>query len=267
MNLKPAVLGLTAAGVATLVYGALVEANDLRVEHHTLRLQNWPKDLDGLRIALLADFHIRDSYSAALAQRAVTAAVMEAPDYFVLAGDFVGYWKLSSPWLLEQALRPLSNFKGSVIAVPGNHDYWEGDASLLRPILEELNIVLLRNEAFKTEGISWFGLDSLNAKRAMPSLYKRQSETANIVVFHEPDGVMQLRERCDLMLSGHSHGGQFTFPWGWTPMHTKNGQKYVRGFFPEAESPLFVTRGIGTTGPPSRLCCSPEVAILTLRAA
>jgi predicted MPP superfamily phosphohydrolase len=47
-------------------------------------------------------------------------------------------------------------------------------------------------------------------------------------------------------------------------MHTKNGEKYVRGYFPNAPTPLYVNRGLGTTGPPSRLNCMPEVTILTL---
>ena len=69
---------------------------------------------------------------------------------------------------------------------------------------------------------------------------------------------------CILQLSGHSHGGQFTFPGGFTPMHTKLGEKYVRGFYPEASTPIYVSKGIGTTFLPSRLNCAPEVSILTL---
>jgi predicted MPP superfamily phosphohydrolase len=66
------------------------------------------------------------------------------------------------------------------------------------------------------------------------------------------------------MMSGHSHGGQFRFPGGYTPMHTDLGRAHPRGFYPDAPTPLYVSRGIGTTGPPSRFNCPPEVAILTL---
>ena len=85
-----------------------------------------------------------------------------------------------------------------------------------------------------------------------------------IALWHEPDVVDHLPKGAALMLSGHSHGGQFTFPGGYTPMHTLNGRKYVRGFFPHAPTPLYVSRGIGTTGPPSRLNCAPEVSLLEL---
>lgn len=76
--------------------------------------------------------------------------------------------------------------------------------------------------------------------------------------------VDQLPIEASLMLSGHSHGGQFISPWGWAPMKTRGGKKYVRGFYPDAPTPIYVSRGLGTTGPPSRLFCPPEVTILTL---
>lgn len=268
MNLRQLSFLFTAASTATLVYGALVESNRLKVEKRDLFLKGWPERLDGFRIALLADFHLRDKYSLELSKRAVAEALDAQPDFVCLAGDFVGYWKLDSPWMLGEALELLLLMNGNVVAVPGNHDYWSGDASLLGPILGELNIKLLRNEVWRKEGITWVGIDSANARRSDPFLPMAEARSGDdpiVVLWHEPDVVDYLPAGASLMLSGHSHGGQFTFPWGWTPMHTKNGEKYVRGWFPNAPTPLYVSRGIGTTGPPSRLGCSPEVAILTLR--
>ncbi len=66
------------------------------------------------------------------------------------------------------------------------------------------------------------------------------------------------------MIAGHSHGGQFRTPWGWPPMRTENGSRYLEGFFPDARTPLYVSRGVGTTFLPSRLFCPPEVSLLTL---
>lgn len=257
-----------ATSAATLVYGALVESRRLVIEEITLQLPTWPERLDGFKIALLADLHLRDAYSLELAQRAVEAALDASPDFVALAGDYVGYWKQESPWLLGAALEPLMLMEGRVVAVPGNHDYWSGDASLLRPVFDELNIKLLRNEVWSKAGISWVGVDSANAGRAEPFTPMTEALLGAdpiVCLWHEPDMVDYLPAGASLMLSGHSHGGQFTFPWGWTPMHTKNGRKYVRGYFPAAPTPLYVTRGIGTTGPPSRLGCPPEVTTLTLR--
>jgi predicted MPP superfamily phosphohydrolase len=85
-----------------------------------------------------------------------------------------------------------------------------------------------------------------------------------IALWHEPDLVWMLPKGCSLQLSGHYHGGQFKIPPGYPPMTTRNGQIYIDGFYPEAETPIFVTRGVGTTFLPSRFQCPPEVAVLTL---
>jgi uncharacterized protein len=89
-----------------------------------------------------------------------------------------------------------------------------------------------------------------------------------VTLLHEPDVVGLLPVGVsNLVLSGHSHGGQFLLPFGIVPMTSRNGKIYRDGFYPDAPSPIFTTRGIGTTGPPSRFLCPPQVAILTLRSA
>jgi uncharacterized protein len=265
MKLRDWAFLLGSVGAGMLVYGALYEADRLVVEHRTLRLRRWPKRLNGFRIALLADFHLRDIYSLELSREAVSLALDEAPDMVVLAGDFVGYWKEESIEMLADLLEPFLLMNGSVVAVPGNHDYWGGTPELFAPIFEDLNIRLLRNESWRHAGITWVGLDSANVRKADPvKAFEDVEDGPVVVVWHEPDPVDTLPQVAALQLSGHSHGGQFRFPGGFTPMHTKNGRKYVRGFHPEAATPVYVSRGIGTTGPPSRFMCPPEVAILTL---
>ncbi len=136
----------------------------------------------------------------------------------------------------------------------------------MQPVLDEFNIRLLRNDVWHHDGIAWVGIDSMNAGKADPfkALWRLKRLPA-IVLWHEPDMVRFLPEGPSLMLSGHSHGGQYRWPWGSAPMHTVNGKRYVHGFYPKAPTPLYVTRGIGTTGPPSRFLCPPEVSVLTLR--
>ncbi len=281
-----------------LLYGAFVEAERLVVRRQTLRLPNWPSELNGYTIALIGDFHLRDRHTVDLTKRAVEAALDARPNMVVVAGDFVGYWKPRSPWLIGEALEELQSMNGNIIAVPGNHDYWAGDAAFLVPICEELGIQLLRNECVQMDDIEWIGIDSLNAKRADPDKAfassklgarsaelteestpyysalspqpsaplqpRAHSQQPTICIWHEPDSVRHLPFDCDLMLSGHSHGGQFVFPGGFAPMTTKNGRRYRGGFYPNASTPLYVTQGIGTTGPPARFLCPPEVVILNI---
>lgn len=256
---------IAGASAAMLTYGVLYESHRLTIERHTLRLRGWKRSLNGFTVALLADLHIRDAYSVDLAKQAVAAALDSDPDMVVLAGDIVGYWKDGSEDMLADVLEPLLLMDGNAVAIPGNREYWSGDAERLRPVLETLNVRLLRNESWHHAGIDWIGIDSANAGKSDPyAALQGVGDGAAIVLWHEPDMVDELPFEADLMLSGHSHGGQFVFPGGFVPMTSRNGKKYLSGFFPEAKVPLYVSRGIGTTGPPSRFLCPPEVSILTL---
>lgn len=266
MKLRHLIFGIGAASAGLLVYGALVEANRLVLERRRLRLGGWPKRLNGYKIAVLADLHIRDGHSAQLAKRAVDMALAEIPDMVLLPGDIVGYWKPEIPKLVGEALEALLLMEGSVAACPGNREYWAGSPALLVPVLDELNIKFLRNGCWAHHGIQWIGVDSVNAEMDDPQTAMRglDPELPSIVLWHEPDHVDRLPSGAALMVSGHTHGGQFRTPWGWPPMTTENGRKYLEGFFPDALTPLYVSRGVGTTGPPSRLFCPPEVSLLIL---
>ncbi len=258
--------GLSALGGAMLVYGALVESNRLVLDKLDIPIPNLPEHLDGFRIAVLGDLHVGNTYSTELARRAVDMALDQDPDMVCFVGDFVSYWKPESPWMLGDALEPLLIMDGSVVAIPGNHDYKTGSPEILRIILDELNIKLLRNESWVHKGICWTGIDSYNEDAAdVTKAFSNATKDPTIALWHEPDLVDQLPlGRAMLQISGHSHGGQFKFPFNLTPMTSANGDKYRDGFYPDASTPLFVTRGVGTTGPPSRFLCPPQVAVLTL---
>lgn len=257
-----------------LVYGALVEAKRLVREDFTLPLDGWPERLRGYRIAVIGDFHLRDEHSIELAQRAVAMALDADPDIVVIPGDLIARWKTLTPWMLGAVLEPLLTMDGSVVAVPGNHEYEGGTADLLSDVLDEFDIRLLRNETWRHDGILWTGVDSLNAKqadveRAFSHGDHAKSDEPRIVIWHEPDTVELLPPGASLQISGHSHGGQFRFPGPLVPMKSANGEKYLDGFYPRSDSsggptPIFVTRGVGTTGPPSRFLCPPQVAVLEL---
>lgn len=261
--------GAVTLGAGALLYGALFETEKLRVERRTLRIPRWPQSLDGYKVAVLADAHVRDHRSILMAQRAVEHALMAKPDMVVVPGDTIAYWKKDVLEMVEAAYASLKLMHGKVIAVPGNHDYFAGDAAWLAPVFESLGIHYLRNESWHCDGVNWVGVDSEIAGMADPYAAIRTCapEDPIVIVWHEPDMVDSLPWGPELMISGHSHGGQFVTPWGWAPATSRLGKKYLRGFHAGTVVPLYVSRGIGTTGPPARLFCPAEVSILTLRPA
>lgn len=260
-------MGAAAAmGAGALLYGALVEAHKIRLERHRLRLAGWPESLSGLKVAVLADLHVRDLATVRMAQDAVAMALAEEPDIVVLPGDILAYWKRGVLDLVSAALGGLVSMEGRVIAVPGNHDYFAGRAEWLAPALERNGVRLLQNEVVEMCGVQWLGVDSEIGGHADPygTIMRADPCKPMVVVWHEPDMVDALPRGPELMLAGHSHGGQFTSPWGWAPATSRLGAKHLRGFFPHAPVPLYVSRGVGVTGPPARLFCPAEVSLLTL---
>ncbi len=256
-----------AAGLAVVARGMLEGVDDLRLEQRTLRLPGWPERLRGYRIAVLADLHLAGEWSVRRAQRAVAMALDASPDFVALVGDYVNFWQLASPRWIGETLEPLLLMDGAVAAVPGNHDYHGGDPRLLAPIFHELNVRLLRNESWTRDGIAWVGVDSAIEHAARPGEAMRGVQGPAICLWHEPDPVAELPPGCSLMLSGHSHGGQGRLFGRFKPVKTRMGSQYVEGFFPDAPTPLYVSRGVGTTLFPLRLDVPPEVSLLTLEPA
>ncbi|CAN5554861.1 metallophosphoesterase [soil metagenome] len=268
MRLKDWALLAGAASGAMFTYGMLFESNRLVAERHLLRLPLWPSRLDGYRIAVLSDLHMRGIWSLRLTKRAVLMALEAEPNFIVLPGDFVDFWRDDSVEMLSEALAPLAVMKGNAVAVPGNHDYFfNRSPEALRSVLDPLGIPLLRNEVLVRDGVSWVGIDSAIDEHCDPVRTMAQLTAGPAIsVWHEPDLIRKLPVGCALQISGHSHGGQFRFPFGITPMHSHLGKEFDEGFYPETPTPLYVSRGVGTTGPPSRFLCPPEVSILTLSA-
>lgn len=258
---------LGAAG--TLLYGGLVESRKLQGTRRRLRLVDWPKHLDGFTIGLLTDTHLSHYHHVELAQKGCQWLVDQNPDVILHLGDIQNYHKPEADDWIREALAPIQTWGGEAIAILGNHDFFGGEPDRLKPLMAECGFRLLRNERYVSQGIQWIGVDSAAVGRSDPftPLLQTDGESPIVVLWHEPDMADWLPKGPDLMLSGHSHGGQFVMPWGWPPMTSRLGSKYISGFYPHLPTPLFVSRGVGITGPPARLFCPAEVDLLVIESA
>jgi len=266
MSPVKAVLGAAATGAGLLLYGALFEARRLSRERHTLRLPRWPADRAGYRVGLVADIHLGSDDSFRMAREAAEWLVEEDPDVVAVLGDVLNLHRPSIGPRVRECLAPLRHFEGRAFGVWGNHDYCGGTPFFLEPDMAACGVRMLRNGLVVHDGVNWVGVDDGLAGRADPftPILESDPNLPTVVLWHEGDLVDLMPRGPELMLSGHSHGGQFTLPGGVAPMTSVYGSKYLRGYFPSAPVPLYVSRGVAVTGPPSRLFCKPEVSVLTL---
>jgi predicted MPP superfamily phosphohydrolase len=270
-------LGLGGMSVCSVAWGA-VEVNWLEVNQVELVLPHLPPAFDGFRIAQISDIHIEGADIKNRLPEISRYISDQKVDAIALTGDFTtsaGNWQ-EEP--LVAGLKSLSAASG-MFGVLGNHDQWEaetgdkGGAELARSVLKRIGAVELNNSVFPLErdgaklwicGVDdWLtGHDELDAvTAALP-----QGSCA-ILLAHEPDFADEVAAtgRFDLMLSGHSHGGQIAMPF-LGPIHLPpGGRKYPCGRYQIGEMIQYTNRGLGVIEIPLRFCARPELTIFTLK--
>ena len=252
-----------------------IEPSRLVVNRQELRIPNWPAALSGLRVALLSDLHVGSPFwDVPRLRELVTRVNDERPDLILLGGDYlINGVPFGTHVAIEPIAQELSQLRAplGVIAVLGNHDWWN-DAAHVRAAFEARGITVLDDEARRIDarGSSFCVLGlrdeyerKLSARReldlALPGL-------PLIVLVHEPDIFAELDDRPSLVLAGHTHGGQVDLPLlGRRVVPSQFGQRFAAGHIVENGRHLFVTTGVGTSILPVRFRVPPEIALLTLR--
>ena len=250
----------SATAFATLAYG---DHGSSRVElvKRTVHLPRW--DADGIRVGVLADLHLDDSEAVERAISAIALLIENKPDVIVCVGDYLTSASTGRLQNVQRTLAELDAFAGPVLGILGNHDYTTPNLERVVKAVSGSKVRLLRNEVTELSGIRFWGLDDALKNQYRPDLVEGDRNT--VVLLHEPDFVKEIPHGPSLQISGHSHGGQICLPGG-IALHTPRGaKKYVAGFYDRADLALYVSRGVGTTGPNWRLFCPPEATILTLR--
>ncbi len=226
---------------------------------------------DGLRIVHLTDIHHSLYTPLEDVERAVKMTNHLRPDVIALTGDYVTF----SPtyiWPVAQVLGQLRARLG-IFAVLGNHDF-QADADEMTRALEAHHIRVLRNSHFALEsghdrlwmvGVDdlWWSADDIGAgMRHVPA------RDPKILLCHNPVGVrMAAEHHIDLVLSGHTHGGQVRLPVvGGLYTRSKLGKRFIAGWNRLDGTQIYVSRGIGKVLVPLRVGCPPEITCLNLRA-
>jgi len=272
---------LLAGAGGLLAYATAVEPNRIRIVHRDIFLPRLPAAFEGYTIYQIGDLH---TSSWGIRERAVAQILGSLPpaDLIALTGDMVHTRGGIAPFLkLAESFRSTDG----AYAVFGNSEHKNGvDPNAFPLVLEQQGITCLLNRGAVVERggdrIAVVGVDDpVNEKDDLDAaLAGVPPERFVLCLMHSPDSVASAVVRgVDLVLSGHTHGGQIRLPIkGPLFTHTHVGKRMSSGHYHRGRlrgvvgirpgrTQLYVTRGIGVSGLAIRFLCPPEFTILTLR--
>lgn len=244
--------------------GAHNDVYDIEVTRHQIFIDDLAEALDGYRIAFLTDTHVASFMRRSFYREVVAQVQRFDPHLVLLGGDFVT-WNRHISLMAEVLLTDLKGRDG-VLAVLGNHDYWAG-AEEVTKAMEARGVRFLTNTSVKLP-LQIVGIDEMY--RGTPDVEKAfagiDTDAPCIGLSHHPDIIDLLgSRRLDLLVCGHTHGGQIRFPFfGPVVVPSRHEGEYAAGFHRVRNVLMYVSRGIGSI-PPLRILCRPEVATFVLR--
>ncbi len=253
-------------------YAVFVEPWSVGVAEYTIESERIPDAFDGKKIALITDMHHGKPHTYNLLGKVVQMTREQSPDLILLGGDY----SRERPAELEACFAKLTELDAplGVYAVSGNHDYW--DLPRFRKAVREAGIELLQNDAVRLEesgdGILLVGVkDFWCDKPSVTGLRRELAESDfTVLLSHNADFYDTMeqedRARIDLMLSGHTHGGQITLFGLYAPAKTSKA-KYISGHVKSADdrTDIIISNGIGTTSLPVRFFARPQIVLVTLK--
>jgi predicted MPP superfamily phosphohydrolase len=270
--------GAAAAGLA--LYSGEIARHEVDVVDRPIAIANLPTPFSGYRIVQLSDIHLDEYTEPFFLEHVVRKVNALAPDLVLITGDFITHGSLTfiaGGHALHRCAEILTTLTAPLrYAVLGNHDVSYNAPAVIQaltthgtPVLVNQYLPIERNGArlwicgVEDPGTGHPDLDlSVPAKPDGPVLLMaHEPDYADDVIAH-PRGPL-----VDLMLAGHSHGGQVRLPFLGPLILPPMAEKYPEGLYRFNQMQLYVNRGLGTVGLPFRLNCPPEITVLTLQSA
>lgn len=261
------IVGIT----GSLFLYALIEPYWIQVQETTIQDRDIPASFNNFKVVFITDIHHSPSFSRERVRKAVQKVNSLNPDLILLGGD---YAEESIEYLkncfseLEALQAPFGKY-----GVLGNHEYLL-DANLSFremqakgiPCLDNKGVWIERNgERIRIGGVGELWNDSQKLENVLEGV---DEEDFAILLSHNPDYIERMSSNMvDLMLSGHTHGGQVTFFHFWAPVHPSSyGQKYISGLVQTSKAKVLISNGIGVLdGRPLRFFARPQINVIYLK--
>ena len=258
---------ITVGGLAGVgAYGFAYERRQISLLTRDISVRGLPPSLDGLRIGMITDVHHSAVVSADDVNRAAKLLADATPDIVVLGGDYVSFFDRAYVQPVAELLAPLAHAPHGSFAVLGNHD----DEKEVPAALAARGFSVLKDQrtalTIKGERLDLAGIRFWTRTAGEIANVLRGTGGTTILLAHDPRRLAEAAALdVQLVLSGHTHGGQVIVP----GIGAVAGRKFpvLAGFATRENTSIFVSRGVGTVYVPIRINCPPDVALLTLRPA
>lgn len=245
---------------------------------YTLTSSRIPSSFDVFRIAHISDLHNTDLGNG---NESLLSMIKEAePDMIAITGDMIDSRRTNLDIALQFAEEALKI--APCYYVPGNHESRISEYITFRDKLMELGVVVLENQCIELTyldgAMHMIGISDPSflhgASDSVSYVEKELSrlipwwDAYTIVLSHRPELFdVYVKKNADLVLSGHTHGGQFRFPFigGLVAPHQGILPKYDAGLFTEGQTNMIISRGIGNSSFPFRFNNRPELVIIELK--
>ncbi|WP_020669557.1 metallophosphoesterase [Amycolatopsis nigrescens] len=265
-----AIVGVTAVGAVG--YGVPTAMGAPDIKQVRIALRRLDPRAAGCRIALVSDIHLSALLGRSFTQRVVDTINSQRPDLIAVCGDLMD-GSLQNLAAATEPLRELRATQGSFY-VTGNHEYYYAYAEWIdhvrtlgiRPLLNERVTITHNGGAFELAGLT--DPEAERAEAEQPDVAKAlrgwDRQRSVVMLSHQPRNLDEARaEGVDLVLSGHTHGGQL---WPFTAI-VSGTQVSVTGLSQHGDTQLYITNGAGFWGPPVRVGARPDITIVELATA
>lgn len=265
-----AIVILLLISIVLLYYAMKIEPYSLQIDKVALQT-GYSEDF---KIVQISDIQISENFTTENLKKIVKSVQQQKPDIILFTGDlYENHAEYHNDEMLTEVLSSLEAKHGKY-AVWGNRDYGGGAVRKYKMIMEQSGFQLLQNEAVsimlnKKDKLFLGGVD--DALLGNPNInlilenFQSEENQYSILMTHEPDIADCYNDLgFDLIVSGHSHGGQVKIPFV-SQMTTAMAEKYVKGLYHiSSQTNLYVNSGIGTSRYPIRFGVPPEITIFYL---
>jgi predicted MPP superfamily phosphohydrolase len=274
MKTVPKLILITILLGLLMVGYAFVEPNLIETKEVVIESKDIPPQFDGKKIVFLTDIHYGPFFNKERVDNLVNQTNALNPDLIVLGGDYVDYESVKGTGessSVKEVFQSLSNLKAplGVYGVLGNNDPQE----LTLNTISGSRVTYIGNKGIWIEEngdrIRWGGVGDYNNGNQLQSATTSAALTSDFVILlsHNPDYFPKVdKDKVDLVLSGHTHGGQVTIFGLWSPdFQSRYKAEYRTGVLKYNNTTLLVSNGLGTVTMPIRFFARPQIILIKLK--